>query len=160
MENEREDGGDDYEPGSFGDLDSGGRAGESSQRFSKAVGLMFAAILVVLVIVASIVPGKAPSPEPSSPQIPSDEPVSISKDFFGCRDHDYFKRMQDYKTENDNEALDRAYLTGLATGQCILLKAGTPVYLMDRAFLSGLIQVRPRGSTDLVWTQPSAVGMQ
>jgi hypothetical protein len=93
-------------------------------------------------------------------EIPSDEPVPISTDFFGCRDHDYFKRMQGYKTENDNEAFGRAYVTGLATGQCIELKAGTAVYLVDRAFLLCLIQVRPRGSTDLVWTQPSAVGMQ
>ena len=39
-------------------------------------------------------------------------------------------------------------------------RPGRRFYLVDRAFLSGLIQVRPRGSTDLVWTQPSAVGMQ
>jgi hypothetical protein len=39
------------------------------------------------------------------------------------------------------------------------LKAGTPVYLAARAFVWGLIQVCPRGST-LVWSQPSAVGIR
>jgi hypothetical protein len=96
----------------------------------------------------------------SNVKIPSDEPVPISMDFYGCRNHDFFRRIQEYKTENDSEAFKRALITGLATGQCIWLKAGTPVYLEDRAFLSGLVQVRPRGSTDLLWTQPSAVGIK
>lgn len=164
MDEERDDEGHDYEPGTLGDLDSGGRVGESDRSFSaKRVGLTLAAALGVIVIVAGIAAigsRHAASPERSSFQIPSDEPVPISMNFFGCRDHDYFRRMQEYKTDHDDEAFASAYLTGLATGQCIELKAGTPVYLVDRAFLSGLIQVRARGSTDLVWTQPSAVGMQ
>jgi hypothetical protein len=49
--------------------------------------------LCVLVIVASIAGRKAALPERSSLQIPSDDPVPISMDFFGCRDHDYFKLM-------------------------------------------------------------------
>jgi hypothetical protein len=159
---------DDYVPGSFGDLNSGGRNREEFQpkpfRSRMKNFLIFILIVVALAIAAHHSsrnnPESSDVQSSSSVQIPSDQPVPISMNFYGCRDQDYFRRMQEYVTVHDREAFDRAYLTGLATGQCIELKAGTSVFLEDRAFLSGLVQVRPRGSTDLLWTQPSAVGIK
>jgi hypothetical protein len=149
----------DYEPGGFGDLNSGGRI-ESGRNF-KRDGLIFVglAILVTAVVVAANSDHRASRSAPQA-QVGSSEPVAVAISFFACRDHDYFEQFEEFKDERDNVAASKAYFRGLATGECEIVRGGTLVYVVTRAFLSGLIQVRPRGSTDLLWTQPSVVGMR
>jgi hypothetical protein len=77
--------------------------------------------------------------------------------WFGCVSKDYYSTLVGYVTDNDKEALKKALLAGLATGQCNKFKADEEVFLEDTSVIPGLVQVRPKGETIEYWTNMEAI---
>jgi hypothetical protein len=69
---------------------------------------------------------------------------------FGCADREYFDRLVKMKVQGDEEAVGNGIRIGLVSGQCVMLKAGDPVFVEDRNW--GLIKVRPVGKQIGYWT--------
>lgn len=86
--------------------------------------------------------------------------ISSDGSYFGCVKKSHFRKIVDYAASGDKEAFKKALLSGLITGQCIPLKSGRPVYIIDTSIFSGLIKVRLHGDTTEYWTNIEAVYVQ
>ena len=56
----------------------------------------------------------------------------------------------------DREAFSKELLKSLMSGQCIRFRAGQVVQIEDTALFSGMIKLRPAGSTEGYWTNVEA----
>src|SRR6266576_5381275 len=68
--------------------------------------------------------------------------------YAGCPSKDDFKQLVNYFVQKDIAAAQQF----IDEHDCILIKGGQSVYLMDTAMFSGLVQIRFAGSTATVWT--------
>lgn len=81
----------------------------------------------------------------------------VVKPAAACMDVDYFKKLIHIAGENDNEALTKALVPKLMTGECITLSLKEQVFLVDTAVFQGLVQVRRHGDPREFWTIREAI---
>jgi len=77
----------------------------------------------------------------------ADSEKYMLNDFIGCKSKDSYRSTLNMMMQDDWEAVARV----LMVGDCIELPQGTVLYL-DGANLTGLIRVRPKGTTGTWWT--------
>lgn len=77
----------------------------------------------------------------------------ITAPAIACESSDVLHQIQRYATQNDKEAMAKAY----ASGRCELLDPGTLVVLEDFSLLRGQAQVRLKGEIKALWVVSNAV---
>ncbi len=98
------------------------------------------------------------TPEPAAKRISSPGPNRIEgEDNIGCRSRDYNSKLTRIAVQGDREAFGRALMEGVLSGECVVFKAGEPVFVSDTAIFSGLVKVRRKGEIDEYWTNFEAV---
>lgn len=65
-----------------------------------------------------------------------------------CISEKYYDLAVTFVAQNDMGALSRM----ITNGQCFMLKANVPVYMMEYKLWSGKMKIRPQGFTEGVWT--------
>lgn len=68
--------------------------------------------------------------------------------WIGCITKDDYSRLVGFVVDKDQEA----FAAMLMSGRCVPLKNGQTVYLEDTAIFSGMVAIRPKGSTRTLWT--------
>jgi hypothetical protein len=79
------------------------------------------------------------------------------RDWMGCTDREYFDKLITLAGQKDQEALSRALAAGLLSGECVELREGEEVYVMDSTIFSGLAKVRRVGEVREYWTNLEAI---
>lgn len=85
------------------------------------------------------------------------ERTITSSNYFGCQDRGTHRRLVGFAVDRDNDAFAKGLMAEVLAGQCYLFTAGETVYLEDTAMFSGVVQLRPRGSTRSYWTAIEAI---
>lgn len=75
----------------------------------------------------------------------------VRKDF-GCITKDQYDRLLRFGLQGDKEAFVTAGTDAIAAGRCILFNPGDTVYLDVGEMFSGMVKVRPQGSSTSYWT--------
>lgn len=76
----------------------------------------------------------------------------VQMEYFGCVSRDYYDRAVKFLVQQDQDAFGEHVARGVMSGQCVVLKKGAKVYLDDISVLSGVVKLRPAGSTKAYWT--------
>jgi len=66
--------------------------------------------------------------------------------YSACTTKKYLNDLISYANQKDIGAIQQL----IDAGVCLQMAAGIPVYLMDTSW--GLVEIRPKGMTDTVWT--------
>ena len=66
---------------------------------------------------------------------------------------DQLDRIVEFAVQRDPEAFNKMILSG----QCIMMKPGVPVYIMDTKIFSGSVKIRPKGETAGLWVIREAI---
>lgn len=84
----------------------------------------------------------------------------IVQDVMGCRDKDVFAKMVKTAAEDDTVALGKMSIPAMASGECVKLSGGEPVFLegVSREEELVMAQVRPRGDVVSYLTYSQSVG--
>lgn len=81
----------------------------------------------------------------------------IVVEFSGCRDREAKDKLTQYAVDKDDAAFNSAWEEYASTGECVILKVGTAVFVVDSAIFRGLVKLRPAGSTDEYWTEMESI---
>jgi hypothetical protein len=95
--------------------------------------------------------------DPMSEHVEAESRRIASETFFGCTDLDYHKKLTHYAVQNDRETFTKSLTDGLLHGTCTLFQSGEEVFVVDSAFVSGLIKVRRKNNTVEYWTIREAI---
>lgn len=72
--------------------------------------------------------------------------------FVGCFTEEELNRLLTIVLQNDKVAFSSI----VKSGRCVILNGGAAVYVMD-ALPSGIVKIRPRASTETIWTVADAL---
>jgi hypothetical protein len=70
-----------------------------------------------------------------------------------CRTREQLNMVVGFALQNDEAAMKKM----ISSGQCVQLRSGIPVYIMDSNFIGTEIKIRPKGATEGLWTVMEAV---
>lgn len=73
--------------------------------------------------------------------------------YFAAVSKEIFEQATNYLVRNDMVALGKLQDAGVV----IMLKEGIPVYVEDSKFFSGIVEIRPAGFTQTLWTAIEAI---
>ena len=106
----------------------------------KKIALMVAILAITLFVVVSPVNAEGL------------KKVISSEVAYGCVHKDYYKNLGSILFSGDQTAFVQGFMNASQSGECIILKKGTPVFVTDTAIWAGLSRIRPEGSMDEYWT--------
>lgn len=86
-------------------------------------------------------------------------PAHMNQELLGCVHSSVFTRIGTIAAQGDEAATEKLIAAAVATGECVALEKGQPVYIDDYTASDGveLIQVRPAGEVTDYWTLKKAV---
>jgi hypothetical protein len=81
---------------------------------------------------------------------PAQEYIIAHDNALACQNWDTYTSILQYIADKDTAALEQAYTLAIMTGDCVVLKRGENVFIVQSGFLS--TKVRRRGETVGYWT--------
>ncbi len=100
-------------------------------------------------------PRAAPVPKADDTPLPDGAVRIKGEHWFGCRTEDAYKRL--VSLASDVEAFREYLVITVAAGECRAIPQRSGVFLERSALFSGMVRVRPVGSSMSLWTSREAV---
>ena len=73
----------------------------------------------------------------------------------GCQSKSVYDQLQDYVSDGDEAAFNRAYAMNVMQGQCTLFEKGESVFVSDTTW--SRVKLRRKGETVSYWTMTQSV---
>jgi hypothetical protein len=117
------------------------------QKFAKSFFIASMSIFAVVMLFVWLIP----APDTTTPRAIEDAPEAtvtppggadyvIVVEFSGCRDREAKDKLTQYAVDKDDAAFNSAWEEYASTGECVILKVGTAVFVVDSAIFSGLVK--------------------
>ena len=116
--------------------------------------------LIVLAVILYIILDNTPDTQPN-PEQPAPAQVAMQGNYingdshYGCMHKADYDKTAEYVAQNDREAFKQFLGLGIATGVCIMFKAGEPVILVDVGIFTS--KVRRKGELAEYWVSSEAL---